>query len=66
MTSSAYDADLKGNNFRCAIYPLSFISVVFIFSELDWRGGGGGGGGERGARPVQQVEKKAGLNRITG
>ena len=27
MTSSAHDADLKGNNFRRAIHPQSFISL---------------------------------------
>ena len=39
MTSSAHDADLKGNNFRRTMHPQSFIAVAFIFSELV--GGGG-------------------------
>ena len=38
MTSSAHDADLKGNNFRRTIHPQSFIAVASLFSELD-RGG---------------------------
>ena len=40
MTSSAHDADLKGNSFRRSIHPQSFIAVAFIFSELD-RGASG-------------------------
>ena len=35
VTSSAHDADLKGNNFRGTIHPQSFIAVAFIFSKLD-------------------------------
>ena len=35
MTSSTHVANLKGNNFRCTIHPQSFITVAFIFSELD-------------------------------
>ena len=35
VTSSTYDAVHKGNNFRRAIYPQSFIAVAFILSELD-------------------------------
>ena len=42
MTSSAHDADLKGNNFKRTIYRQSFIAVAFIFSELD--GGEGASG----------------------
>ena len=41
MTSSAHDADLKGNNFKRTIHPQSFIAVAFIFSELDQRGASG-------------------------
>ena len=40
MTSSTHDADLKGNN---SITVVSLITVAFIFSELDRKGGGGGG-----------------------
>ena len=58
MTSSAHDADLKGNYFRRTIHPLSFIAVAFIFSELD--------GGASGAPPppVQKIEKKPGQDRV--
>ena len=57
MTSSAHDADLKGNNFRRTIHPQSFIAVAFIFSELDR-------GGFRSPPPVQKIEKKPGLDRV--
>ena len=57
MTSSAHDADLKGNNFRRSIHPQSFIAVAFIFSELD-------GGGLPEPPPVQKIEKKPGLDRV--
>ena len=54
---STHDADL-----RRTIHPQSFITVAFIFSELD---GGGGGGGASGASPsVQKIEKKPGLDRV--
>ena len=56
MTSSAHDADLKGNNFRRTIHPQSFTAVAFIFSELHR--------GASGAPPVQNVEKKPGLDRV--
>ena len=58
MTSSTHAADLKGNNFRCIIHHQSFITVAFIFSELD------AGGGRSGAPPVQKVEKKPGLDSV--
>ena len=34
MTSSAHDADLKGNNFRHTIHLQSFIAVAFILGNL--------------------------------
>ena len=55
MTSSAYDADLKGNNFRRTIHPQSFIAVTFIFSELE----GGGGGLPDPPPPRPEDRKKA-------
>ena len=58
MTSSAHDADLKGNNFRHTIHPQSFIAVAFIFSELDR------GGFRSPPPPVQKIEKKPGLDRV--
>ena len=57
MTSSAHDADLKGNNFRRTIYPQSSIAVAFIFSELD--GGGGGASGAPLPSPGPEDRKKA-------
>ena len=57
MTSSAHDADLKGNNFRHTIHPQSFIAVAFIFSELD-------GGASGAPPPVQKIKKKPGLDRV--
>ena len=51
MTSSAHDADLKGNNFRRTMHPQSFIAVAFIFSELD--------GGASGAPPRSRRSKKS-------
>ena len=60
MTSSAHDADLKGNNFRRNIHPQSFIAVAFIFSELR-------GLPERPPPPppqVQKVEKTPGLDGV--
>ena len=58
MTSSAHDADLKGNNFRRTIHPQSFIVVAFIFWELD------GGGASGAPPPVQKIAKKPGLDRV--
>ena len=59
MTSSTHDADLKRNNFRRTIHPQSFITVAFIFSELDSGGGGGWGGGASGApRPLPGPEDR--------
>ena len=55
MTSSTHDAYLKGNNFRRTIHPQSFISVAFIFSELD----GGGGGGSGAPVPGPEDRKKS-------
>ena len=57
VTSSAHDADLKGNYFRRTIYPQSFIAVAFIFSELDR-------GDFRSLPPVQKIGKKPGLDRV--
>ena len=53
MKSSTHDADLKGNNFRRTIHPQSFITVPFIFLELD------GGGGASGGPPGPEDRKKA-------
>ena len=64
MTSSAHDADLKGNNFRPTIHPQIFISVAFIFSELDR--GGFRGPAPPPPPPVQKIEKSLvwiGLNK---
>ena len=58
MTSSAHDADLKGNNFRRNIHPQSFIAVAFKFSELDR------GDPPESPPPVQKIKKKPGLNRV--
>ena len=60
MTSSAHDADLKGNNFRRTIHPQSFIAVASLFSELD----GGASGAPPPPPPVQKIEKKPGLDRV--
>ena len=57
MTSSAHDADLKGNNFRHTIHPQSFIAVAFIFSELDR-------GGFRSPPRSRRSKKKPGLDRV--
>ena len=57
MTSSTYDADLKGNNFRRSIHPQSFITVAVIFSKLD-RGGFGV------PPPGPEDRKKPGLGRV--
>ena len=58
VTSSAHDADLKGNYFRRIIHPQSSIAVAFIFSELDR------GGFRSPPPPVQKIEKKPGLDRV--
>ena len=50
MTSSAHDAELKGNNFRRTTHPQSFITVAFIFSELKDR--------------KKRSKKKPGLDRV--
>ena len=34
VTSSPHDADVKGDIFKLAIYPLSLVVIAFIFSEL--------------------------------
>ena len=59
VTSSAHDVDLKGNNFRRAIHPQSFIAVAFIFSELD-RGASGGPP----PSPGPEDRKRPGLDRV--
>ena len=63
VTSSAHDADLKGNNFRRTIHPQSFIVVTSIFSELD-RGASGAPLPPPPFHPVQEIEKKPGLDRV--
>ena len=57
MTSSVHDADLEGNNFRRTIHPQSFTAVASIFLELDR-------GLPEPPPPVQEIEKKASLDRV--
>ena len=57
MTSSAHDADIKGNNFRRTRHPQSFIAVAFVLSELD-RGAYGAPHWSR------RSQKKPGLDRV--
>ena len=62
MTSSAHDAEYKGNNFRRTTHPQSFIAVAFIFSELNGDGGEGGLS-EPPLRSRRSGKKKPGLDR---
>ena len=57
MTSSSHDADLNGNNSRRTLHPHGFITVAFIFSELDrW--------GFRSPLAGPEGRKKPGLDRV--
>ena len=57
MTTSAHDADLKGNNFRRTIHPQSCS-----FDILGVKEGGGGGKRASGAPPVPGGQEKPGLD----
>ena len=52
-TSSAHDAEVKGDTFSRTIYPPSLAVIAFIFSELRRGREGGGGGGGRNPRSLK-------------
>ena len=58
VTSQPHDADVKGDIFRHTIYPLSFVIIAFILSELRRRGEGNP------SPSIVEDQKKPGLNRV--
>ena len=60
VTSSPHDTDVKGDIFRCTIYPPSLVVIAFIFLELRR-------GGAESPRPPSlflEDQKKPGLDRL--